>query len=233
MLPEVIETERLRLEPRTPEYVDPLTLYAYCKESAPAIDEITEHVPWRPHPHPKESAEFLERGAKKREEYEAAAYVVRPRDGEDGAGEIAGFGGLNLDWEKDSAELGCWFRKPFWGRGYSGERALALAELAFEHLDFEVVTVSHLPGNDQSERAITKYVERMGGRREGVMRNAGVESLEGGGGVDLVRYSISQPEYREADLEQEVAFYDAEGESWPTEDLPPQDGSTDERPAEK
>jgi len=215
MLPEVIETERLRLEPGTPAYVDPLTVYEHCKEDAPAIDEITEHLPWRPHPHPEASVEFLERGAEQREEHEAAEYVVRPTEREDGAGEIAGFAGLKFDWEKDSAELGCWFRKPFWGRGYSGERALALAELAFEHLDFEVLTVSHHPGNDQSERAIAKYVDRMGGRREGVMRNAGVESIEQGGGVDLVRYSVSQQEYREASPDQEVAFFDAAGEPWP------------------
>jgi len=50
MLPEFIETERLRLAPRTPEYVDPLAVYDYCKTDAPHIDEITEHVPWRPHP---------------------------------------------------------------------------------------------------------------------------------------------------------------------------------------
>ena len=215
MLPEFIETDRLRLEPRTPDYVDPLTLYEYCNTDAPHIDEITEHLPWGPHSHPKETVEFLERGAKKRDDHKVAPYVVRPREGEDGAGEIAGFAGLNLDWEKDSAELGCWFRKPFWGRGYSGERALGLAELAFEHLDFELLTVTHLPGNEQSERAITKYVERMGGRREGLMRNAGVESIEHGGAVDLVRYSISQAEYRDAAPEQAVSFFDADGEPWP------------------
>ena len=215
MLPEFIETERLRLVPRTPEYADPLTVYEYCKEGAPAIEDITEHVPWQPHPHPKATAEYLERGAKKRESHETAPYIVRPKEGEDGAGEIAGFAGLNLDWEKDSAELGCWFREPFWGRGYSGERALALAELAFEHLDFGLLTVSHHQGNEQSERAITKYVERMGGHREGVMRHGGVESIEHGGGVDLVRYSISQQEYRDAAPEQAVTFYDADGESWP------------------
>jgi RimJ/RimL family protein N-acetyltransferase len=216
MLPEFIETERRRLAPRTPTYADPLTVYEYCKADAPHIDEITEHVPWRPHPHPKETVKFLERGAKKRAEHKAAAYVVRPKAGEDGAGEIAGFAGLNLDWKKDSAELGCWFRQPFRGRGYSGKRAQALAALAFEHLDFEHLTVSHHRENEQSERAITKYVERMGGRREGVMRNAAVESIEQGDrGVDLVRYSISQQEYREAGPEQQVTFYDADEEPWP------------------
>lgn len=215
MLPEVIETERLRLEPRTPEYVDPMAVYEHCKADAPAIDEITEHVPWRPHPHPKESVEFLERGAEQREEHEAAEYVVRPKESENSAGEIAGFTGLKFDWEKDNAELGCWFRQPVWGRGYSGERALALAELAFEHLDFGILVVGHWAENEKSERAITKYIERMGGRREGLLRNAAVESLEEGGAVDEVRYTVSQAEYREADPDQKVAFFDSEGEPWP------------------
>lgn len=215
MLPEIVETERLRLEPRTPAYVDPLAVYEHCKTDAPHIDEVTEHVPWSPHEHPKESLEFLERGEKMREDHDAADFVVRPKDGEDGAGEIAGFTGVDFDWDTDSAELGCWFRKRFWGRGYSGERALALAELAFEGLDFEILTVRHHVGNENSERAIEKYIDRMGGRREGVLRNFGVESVDGGGGVDEVRYTVSQTEYREADLDHEVTFRDAGGEPWP------------------
>ncbi|MFB6221585.1 MAG: GNAT family N-acetyltransferase, partial [Halolamina sp.] len=63
MFPETVETARLRLEPRTPEYVDPLAVYEYCKQGAPHIDEVTEHLPWEPHPHPKETLAFLERGA--------------------------------------------------------------------------------------------------------------------------------------------------------------------------
>jgi ribosomal-protein-alanine N-acetyltransferase len=212
MFPAIIETERLRLEPRTPEYVDTLTLYDHCREDHPHIDEITEYLPWEPHPHPKETAEFLERGASMREEHEGADYVIRPKEGEQGTGEIAGFGGIDLDWATDSAELGTWFRKPFWGRGYSGERALALAELAFEHLDLELVTVTHDADNEQSERAIEKYMERMGGRREGTLRNF---HSDGDGPVDAVRYSVTQSEYRDTDPAQEVAFYDEDGEAWP------------------
>ncbi|NHX35474.1 MULTISPECIES: GNAT family N-acetyltransferase [Halolamina] len=211
MFPATIETERLRLEPRTPEYVDPFEVYEHCKQGAPHIDEITEYLPWDPHATPNETAEFLERGAEAREEREGIDYVIRPREGEAGAGEIAGFGGLTLDWDTDSAELGTWLRKPFWGRGYSGERALALAELAFEHLDFEVVTVTHDADNEQSGRAIEKYVDRMGGRREGTLRNYHA----GDPPVDAVRYSVTQSEYRDASPEFEVAFYGDEGEAWP------------------
>jgi len=110
-----------------------------------------------PHETKKETLEFLERGRERWEDNEAASYVIRPREGEDGAGEIAGFGGFSVDWEKRTAVLGTWLRKRFWGRGYSGERAAALVEVAFENLDLDLVAVSHLPENAQSQRAIEKY----------------------------------------------------------------------------
>jgi ribosomal-protein-alanine N-acetyltransferase len=212
MLPEIVETERLRLEPRTPEYVDPLVAYGHCKEGAPGMEEVTEYLPWDPHPHPKATLEFLEQGVEMREENEGVGFAIRPKDGEEGAGELAGFGGLSFDWEKDTAVLGTWLRKPFWGRGYSGERALALAELAFEGLDFDLLAVDHEVGNEKSERAIEKYIDRMGGRREGTLRN---HHPGNDGPVDAVRYSVTQAEYREAAPEQEVAFYDGDGEEWP------------------
>ena len=195
MFPETIETERLRLDPRWPETVDLDDCYRICS-SDPAIDEVTEHVTWDPHETKKETLEFLERGRKRWEDNEAAGYVIRPRQGEDGAGEIAGFGGFAVDWEKRTATLGTWLRKRFWGRGYSGERAAALAAVAFEDLDLALVTVSHLPENEQSRRAIEKYVDRLGGRREGLLRNH--ITFADGSVHDEIRYSITQEEWREA-----------------------------------
>ncbi|EMA64958.1 GNAT family N-acetyltransferase [Halorubrum kocurii] len=195
MFPETIETDRLRLEPGWPERVDLDDCYRICS-SDPGIDEVTEHVTWDPHETKKETLEFLERGRERWEDGEAAGYVIRPREGEDGAGEIAGFGGFSVDWEKRTAVLGTWLRKRFWGRGYSGERAAALAEVAFADLDLDLVAVSHLPENEQSQRAIEKYVDRLGGRREGLLRNQ-ISFLDGSV-HDEVRYSISQGEWRDA-----------------------------------
>ncbi|OYR60711.1 GNAT family N-acetyltransferase [Halorubrum sp. E3] len=195
MFPETIETDRLRLEPRWPERVDLDECYRICS-SDPGIDEVTEYVTWDPHETKKETLEFLERGRERWEDDEAADYVIRPREGEDGAGEIAGFGGFSVDWEKRTALLGTWLRKRFWGRGYSGERAAALVAVAFEDLDLDLVVVSHLPENEQSQRAIEKYVDRLGGRREGLLRNS--ITFADGGVHDEVRYSISQDEWREA-----------------------------------
>ena len=195
MFPETIETDRLRLEPRWPEHVDLDECYRICS-SDPGIDEVTEHVTWDPHETKKETLEFLERGRERWEENEAAGYVIRPREGEDGAGEVAGFGGFTVDWEKRTAELGTGLRRRFWGRGYSGERAAALVEVAFADLDLDLVAVGHLPENEQSERAIEKYVDRLGGRREGLLRNH--IAFADGSVHDEVRYSIAQQEWREA-----------------------------------
>jgi RimJ/RimL family protein N-acetyltransferase len=91
--------------------------------------------------------------------------------------------------------VGVWFRKPFWGRGYSGERARTLAALAFDVLDIEVVCVTHDPDNEKSGQAIEKDVEALGGRREGRVRNGVVI---GGEPRDTVRYSITAEEWQEA-----------------------------------
>ena len=195
MFPETIETDRLRLEATAPESVDLDECYRICS-SDPGIDEVTEYVTWDSHETKKETLEFLERGRERFDEGEAATYVIRPRGDEDSAGEIAGFGGFDVEWDRRTANLGVWLRKRFWGRGYSGERAAALAEVAFDDLDLDVVAVSHHPDNEASRRAIEKYVDRLSGRREGRLRNA-LEFADGSV-HDEVRYTISQLEWREA-----------------------------------
>ncbi|WP_424015581.1 GNAT family N-acetyltransferase [Halorubrum xinjiangense] len=195
MFPETIETDRLRLEVGGPENVDLDECYRICSSDL-GIDEVTEYVTWDPHGTKQETLEFLERNRERFEEREAVGYVIRPREGEDGAGEIAGFGGFDVDWEKRTALLGTWLRKRFWGRGYSGERAAALVEVAFDDLDLAVVAVSHHSDNEKSRRAIERYVDRLGGRREGRLRNA--IAFPDGSVHDEVRYTISQAEWREA-----------------------------------
>ncbi|WP_132059465.1 GNAT family N-acetyltransferase [Halorussus amylolyticus] len=194
MFPERIETERLVFEPLTTENVDVLEFYEFCSHHNPNIGEITEYLSWDPHETPKETEEFLELCEEAWNETEGASYLVRPKEGEDGAGEIAGATGLDVNWDRRTGVLGAWLRKPFWGRGYSGERAAALMEVAFDRLDLEVVAVTHHDGNDKSRRAIEKYVERFGGRHEGLLRNfhAGEADPDP---VDAHRYTVSREEW--------------------------------------
>jgi RimJ/RimL family protein N-acetyltransferase len=204
LFPETILTPRLRLELRTPENVDVYELYDICAaDGGEAMDVVTRYLPWDPHETIKETHDFLRRGAEFGESADAVDYVIRPRADEDGAGEIAGFGGLNFDWDRRSAELGVWLRKPFWGRGYSGERATALAKLAFDRLDLELVEVAVHENNEKSRRAVRKYVERLGGRYDGRFRN---RLLVGDDVADEYHFSVSREEWASADPDIDVRF---------------------------
>lgn len=177
-----------------PETVDAFELYDHVKAGAPDIEEITKWVTWDPHQTLKETAEWIEAKGKEFDDGEHATYVLRPKEGEH-RGAIAGVSGIGVDWDRKTATFGIWLRKPFWGRGYSGERAERFLELAFDQLDLEAVIVSHAPENDQSERAISTYVDRFGGRREGLIRYA---IPMGRRGQDVVRYSITSEEFQAA-----------------------------------
>lgn len=209
LFPATIETERLRLE-RLDRSTSVLEQYEHVKAGAPDIDEVTEYMTWEPHGTPNETREFLQGVTEGWENGERAEYAVVPREGERGAGEYAGSAGMGIDWGRRSGTLGMWLRKPFWGRGYSGERAAAHMHLAFERLDLEMVAVTHQVGNDKSRRATEKYVDRFGGRRDGTFRN--FETHRDGGAVDSVRYTVSREEWqanRPDDLH--VAFVDELG----------------------
>ncbi len=197
MFPERIETDRLLLERLCHENIDLFEFYRICSDADGPEDmaEVTRYMPWSPHKTVNESKEFIEDCEEKWDDGEGATYFIRPREGEDGAGEFAGNAGLGIDWDRRTGELGTWLRKKFWGRGYSGERAAALMELAFERLDLEVVVVTHHVDNEQSRRAIEKYIEAHGGRCEGLLRNW----LSHGDDVaDEYRYTVTQAEYRTA-----------------------------------
>jgi RimJ/RimL family protein N-acetyltransferase len=91
--------------------------------------------------------------------------------------------------------LGVWSRKSIWGCGYSGECARTLAALTLDVRDLELVCVTQDPDNEKSCRAIEKYVESLGGRREGVVRNGVVIGADP---WDTVRYSVTCEEWQEA-----------------------------------
>lgn len=211
LFPAAVETSRLRLERAGHDTVDVHELYEISSGDE-GIDDVTEHVPWSPHDHPKETKEFLDDCERRFREGESAEYVVRPRASEDGAGELAGMCGLTCEWNHDRGELGIWLRKRFWGRGYSGERARALMHFAFERLDLGVVAVGVATENERSRGAVEKYVDAAGGRFEGVIRN-GLAFSEGEI-RDEARYSVSRTEWREAGRggDASATFFDSLGD---------------------
>lgn len=192
MFPRKLTTDRLELTAVAEDSLDPLELYEYCHTDAPGIDAVTEYLTWEPHETPKESYDVVENWVQQFEAREVATYVVRPREGETSAGEFAGLAGLDVDWDRHLATLGTWLRQPFWGRGYSGERAHALLAVAFERLDLDAVVVTCHADNEQSYRAISKYITAAGGREEGLLRNF---RRYPNSPVDCYRFSVTQAEY--------------------------------------
>lgn len=193
MFPETIETERLRLERFCHETVDLFELYeGFAAGLEPDVETVFEHVPQTPYRTPKDAAEMIEDAERRWEEVEGAEYVVRPREGEAGAGELAGLTTLSTEWDRRTGRLGLILRKPFWGRGYSGERAAALMEVAFDRLDLELVTAGHNDGNERSKRAIERYIEAHGGQYDGVLRNWVPMDDEV---ADLHRYTVTREQW--------------------------------------
>lgn len=206
VFPERVETERLRLDRLTRDRLHPLDGYEVWGASrSPTIEEETRYTLFEPHETPNDSREFLAEAASAFDDAEAATYAVLPTTDDPGDADVeprvdglpfAGTAGLHVEWDRRRADLGIHLRRPFWGRGYSGERAAALLDLAFDRLDLDVVVVSHLPENEASRRAVERYVDRFGGRRAGRLRNEVVDAT--GDVHDVVRYSIAADEWRAA-----------------------------------
>lgn len=192
--PERVRTSRLRLDRLSPGGVDVREYYDAL--SGAEAEPVARYLTRDPFETPKDPFDDLREEREKWEAAERAEWAVRPGPNEEGAGEFAGVATLITRWDRRTAVLGIWLRKPFWGRGYSGERAAAMFHLAFDRFDLDVATAGCLAGNERSKRAIEKYVERFGGRYEGLLRNW--VPTPDGGAADMHRYTVSREEYAAA-----------------------------------
>ena len=196
LFPETMTTDRLRLERLCHETVDVFEYHGLCSRQEPAIEEVTEYLPWESHETVKETQDYIDELESEWKAGTRAEYVIRAKEGAPGAGETVGAGGLLVDWETRTGRPAIWLRKAFWGNGYSGERAEAMLELAFDRLGLELVAVPVEDGNDRSRRAVETYVEAHGGDYDGLVRNATVRP--DGRIIDHHRYTVTEAQYREA-----------------------------------
>jgi RimJ/RimL family protein N-acetyltransferase len=197
LFPPAFETERLRYE-RLDAAMDAFALYEHT--GTDEFERVSEHISKDRHHHPKDALDYLEESAEQWEGGDRANWAVFPKD--EGAGEFAGVASLIPLWDRRTARLGVWLLEDYHGRGYSGERADALVHLAFDRLDLELVAAGHTDANEASRKAIERYVDRWGGRYEGVLRNWVVLDDEP---RDLHRYTISAEEYADADVDVDLA----------------------------
>lgn len=194
MFPEEIQTSRLTLQRLSTNNVDLKRYHQVCSVNEPEIEKVTKHIPgFDPHRTLKQTKEFIEHAEEKWESGEKAEYIIRPQESEPNGGEIAGGARLSVKWEKQVGDLGIWLRKPFWGRGYSSERAVALMDMAFNQLNLQVVQAICVNDNKKSKKAVEKYMQNQGGKHEGVLRNWMVDS--DGTPLDCHRFTITKEEF--------------------------------------
>lgn len=138
-----------------------------------------------PHPYERRHAlEWIASHAGQFERREAVTYAIALRE----EGTLAGAAGLILDPANETAELGYWIGKPYWGRGYASEAARALVGWGFEALELHRIHASHFPRNPASGRVLRK----IGMRHEGTLRE---HVKKWGEHLDLERYGLLRREF--------------------------------------
>lgn len=78
----------------------------------------------------------------------AMGWVISLRDG----GQMIGQGGVDEGAEPGDGEIDYFLGKPFWGNGYGGEAARAMARFAMDHVDLQRLVAYIVPGNAASIR---------------------------------------------------------------------------------
>lgn len=204
MFPTEIETERLRLVKFDRDRVD-----LHEVHEALSRDEATErelaHVTKTPDDTLKETRDRFVEAEARWADGEKARYAVFPREGEPNAGEFAGMAALTPHWDRRSARFSLVLKERFWGRGYASERAIAFMRLAFDRLDLDLVSTGYFEGNEQSKRAIEKYVDRVGGTYDGLLRNWVPDGDEV---LDLHRYTVTRDQWERNRPDDRVVFRD-------------------------
>jgi RimJ/RimL family protein N-acetyltransferase len=154
--PETFETERLRL--RLPAQSDAEAIF-----STYATDpEVTRYLIWQPHKRIEETNVFLARcleGWSTRNEY---SWVITAKE----SGELIGMVGLRV--REFKADLGYVLGRRFWGKGIATEAVTPIANWALAQPHIYRVWATC----DVENAASARVLEKVGMKREGIMRRS-------------------------------------------------------------
>ncbi|HLA64474.1 MAG TPA: GNAT family N-acetyltransferase [Rhodothermales bacterium] len=152
-LPQVIETERLRLRP--PVAADAPFVFSYASDPA-----VSRYMTWRPHAAIGRTRAFLGRCRAVWDDGSAAPWLIERRaDG-------VPVGMIEVRVEGPRAEVGYVVAPPHWGQGYAPEAVAAVCDLALvlpEVHRFWAVC-------DVENAASARVLEKAGLQYEGVLR---------------------------------------------------------------
>lgn len=173
----VLETDRLILRAYSLWDADDLQKLI----NDPDIASTTLNIP---HPYGLEDAmEWIGHQMEKFENIELSQFAITHRDGY-----LIGGIGLNVHEEHESAELGYWIGKSYWGQGYCTEAAQAVLKYGFEVLGLNRIFAMHMTRNPASGRVMRK----IGMRHEGHLRQ---DKKKWGEFEDFEIYGILRSDY--------------------------------------
>lgn len=164
-------TSRLLLRPFTPG--DAPRVHALLQD--PEIAATTLRIPY---PYSRAMADEWIAGLADRagEDY---GFALSLREGD----LVLGAMGLHPNWEHETAELGYWIGKNYWGQGYATEAGAAVTRFAFEHLRLARVHAYHFSNNPASGAVLRK----LGFQHEGTFRE---HILKGDTRLDLLAFGL-------------------------------------------
>lgn len=192
-----IETDRLLLERLCHDTVDVFEFYEFTTRDD--WEGAATHMPWFRFQRLDQVADFIDNAEQEWAEHDAARYLLRSKE-EDG--EIIGTTAFGPEWKTRRAGSGIVLAEQYWGREYGLERASVFIELTFEQYDLDAYYTTCAAHNDPSRRMIEKYVEKYGGRYEGLLRQH--SSRPSGEVTDQHRFTILRKEYEEETEEMET-----------------------------
>jgi [ribosomal protein S5]-alanine N-acetyltransferase len=173
-----LETTRLRLRPFT--LADSKELQRLVGERE--IADTTLNIP---HPYEDGMAEaWISTHCSAFEAKETVTLAVEARD----TGMLVGAVGLRLHLSNESAEIGYWIGRVYWGRGYCTEAARAMLDYAFRRLGLNRVHAAHLSRNPASGRVMAKLGMTHEGRQRQHVKKWGVFE-------DIEKYGILRRDY--------------------------------------
>jgi len=181
-MPDVIETERLRLRPFELGDVSDVLSYAQDPEWARYLRAL-------PRPYERGDAErFIARQL-------LLDRATHPTWAIEYEGTVIGGINFRLNVEHRSAELGYSVARSLWNRGLCTEAARAVIDHAFS--THEGLNRVHARADDQN-KASQRVMEKVGMVKEGVLR---LNRVEGGEAFDEACYSILRAEWETSDGE--------------------------------
>lgn len=203
LFPKRIETDRLVFERFDHDNVDPFEFYEFVTRDE-WQSAATEHMPWFRLQRLDQVIDFVDDAEQQWADCETARYLLRAGETD----EIVGTTAYDPEWQTRRAGSDIVLSREHWGNEYGLERASVFVEMTFETYDLDAYYSTCAAANRPSRRMIEKYIEKYGGRHEGLLRQH--SPRPDGGVTDQHRFTILRSEYGAAMTDTETMQFDVE-----------------------